>query len=75
MPVDADYLGLKTNWFKEVRGAPAPLRHFVAKAVQVLLKDEDFLEALPGHLPGDPASQRRLPSLRTKLTQIAQLSA
>jgi hypothetical protein len=33
-----------------------------------------FCEALPCHLPGDAASQQRLPDLHRKLEQLAALS-
>jgi len=32
-----------------------------------------FVEALSGHLPGDAASQARLPDLLVKLREIAKL--
>ena len=35
--------------------------------------DQRFLEALPGHLPGDPASQMRRPILLKRLGQLADL--
>lgn len=136
MPVDAQYLGLKTDWFQEaletaqpihvvdstlqviapvafiatkyvafldrgdndyyashdledlitvidgrasiveeVRNAAARLRKYVAQAIKNLLDSEDFMEALPGLLPSDPASQRRLPGLKRKLEQIAEARA
>jgi len=38
-----------------------------------LLATPAFLEALPGHLPGDTASQARLPDLEDKLRLLATL--
>jgi hypothetical protein len=32
-----------------------------------------WMHALPGHLPGDSASQERLPELQAKLREIAGL--
>ncbi len=39
-----------------------------------LLADRSFIEALAGHLPGDEASQARLPELESKLRALAQLA-
>ena len=51
--------------------APAALRSFVATEIGTLLKNDSFIEPLPGHLPGDKASQARLPLLHRRLTDIA----
>lgn len=57
----------------EVELAPVAVRQYVAGAVRSLMDTPAFIEALPGHLPSDPASQKRLPSLRKKLQGIAVL--
>lgn len=57
---------------EEVVAADPALRDFVAKAMANLADSPDFLEALPGHLPADRASQGRLPGLRRKLIRIAE---
>lgn len=54
--------------------APAELRRYVIESMRRLLAEPAFDEALPGHLPADSASQRRLPSLRGKLRGIAMLA-
>jgi hypothetical protein len=56
---------------EEVVAADRSLRAYVAKAMATLVSSKDFLEALPGHLPGDAAGQGRLPLLRRKLAGIA----
>lgn len=56
---------------EEVSRASAALRSFLAKAFGDLLANPRFLEALPGHLPGDAASQQRLPLLIERIGQIA----
>jgi hypothetical protein len=61
--------GIKT----EVDRAPEGLRGYVAAAVQSLAANPVFAEALPGFLPPDEASQRRLPSLQAKFNGIAAL--
>jgi hypothetical protein len=55
----------------EVKAAPVELRRFVASTVARWLKDPDFLAAVPGHLPGDVASQARVPVVLDRLRAIA----
>ena len=60
----------RTDIVVEVAAAPAALGAFVRQAVQTLVASASFTESLPGHLPSDEASQRRLSSLRQKLESI-----
>lgn len=55
----------------ECRSSPIELRSYLAASWEGLLKTPAFLEALPGHLPGDAASQERLPDLLDKLRMLA----
>ena len=57
----------------EVDQALPPLRDYLVKGVCDWLKTPEFIEALPGHLPADSASQQRLPLLKAKLKGIAAL--
>lgn len=61
----------RDNIASEVTTAPDALRAYVINSVRTLLTAPAFNESLPGHLPGDEASQRRLPALRRKLHAIA----
>jgi predicted nucleotidyltransferase len=61
----------RENIVAEVAAAPAALRTLIIEAVRTLLAVPAFNESLPGHLPSDDASQRRLPALRRKLHAIA----
>jgi predicted nucleotidyltransferase len=56
---------------EEVAAADPALCAYVTKAMSALVSSEDFMEALPGHLPPDAASQGRLAGLRRKLIGIA----
>ncbi len=56
---------------EEIAAAGPSLRTYVTEAMAALVSSEDFMEALPGHLPSDSASQGRLAGLRRKLTAIA----
>ena len=49
------------------------LKGYLRDRVGRLLATPAFLEALPGHLPGDAASQARLPDLEDKLRLLAKL--
>ena len=53
---------------------PQELRDYLADQFSALLADRRFLDALPGHLPGDAVSQSRLPDLESKIQQLANLS-
>jgi len=52
----------------------SPLREYLAARFQHLLTDRRFVDALPGHLPPDEASQARLPDLLIKIQKISELS-
>jgi predicted nucleotidyltransferase len=54
------------NIIEEVAAADPALSAYVAKAMARLVGSEDFMEALPGHLPADSASQGRLPGIATE---------
>jgi len=51
----------------------SPLREYLAAQFQHLLTDRRFVDALPGHLPPDEASQARLPDLLIKIQKISEL--
>lgn len=55
----------RASLLEECRTSPAELRTYLAT--------RDFVDALSGHLPGDAASQERLPELQDKLRQISEL--
>jgi predicted nucleotidyltransferase len=58
----------------ECLACPAELRAYLGGRFRGLLAQPAFMDALPGHLPGDAASQERLPELAAKLREIAGLS-
>lgn len=61
--------------FTELERAPADVRDFIAATMREWLNDARFLEALPGQLAGDSASQARHPMLLARLRQIAALAS
>lgn len=56
---------------EEVRRSDTELREFSGAEFRDLLDHRDFLEALPGHLLPDAASQLRLPLVLHRMRQIA----
>jgi hypothetical protein len=59
---------------EEIASAPAALRSFVVSSLRRINHASEFQEALPGFLPSDSASQRRLPLLRKRLETIGGLA-
>lgn len=49
------------------------LQDYLKKKIRSLLENPAFLEALPGHLPPDEASQARLPLVIHRLNEIATM--
>ena len=64
----------RENIIDEVNNAPKELRGYVIESIRRLMAVRAFVDALPSHVPGDQASQGRLPGLRGKLRAIAALT-
>lgn len=64
----------RKNIVSEVDQAIPPLRSYLIGGVKCWLEKDDFRDALSAHLPGDMASQQRLPVLTKKLEEIAGLT-
>jgi hypothetical protein len=60
----------RASLLHECQVSLAPLREYLAAQFQHLLTDRSFVDALPGHLPPDGASQARLPDLIRKIQHI-----
>jgi predicted nucleotidyltransferase len=63
----------RVSLIEEVKQAPDDLREALALNFRKLLAEDDFLDALSGHLPGDVASQARLTGLIKKLRDLAAI--
>jgi hypothetical protein len=57
----------------EIAQGPEGLRIHLGETFRELLRNKRFLEALPGHLAGDTASQQRLPILEARMNRIAEV--
>jgi len=55
----------------EVRAGPAEVRSYVQDRLAALLANDEFVTSLAGHLPGDAASQARLPAVLDRLRMLA----
>jgi hypothetical protein len=62
----------RDSLIEECRASRDELKTYLGERVAGLLATPAFIEALPGHLPGDSASQQRLPDLEDKLRAIAR---
>ena len=56
---------------QEVQQLEADARAHLTRKISALLANRTFVDSLPGHLPGDPGNQARLPILVTRLEEIA----
>ncbi len=63
----------RASLLDEVKGAPLALRAYIAREIGKLLASTEFVDALPGHLPGDDASQARIPALLRTLESLSKL--
>lgn len=61
----------RSELVEEVGLTPAALQSYLATTFRQLLANPLFLDALPGHLPGDAASQQRRPLLLERLRRIS----
>ena len=57
---------------QEVRAAPDDLRAYLALELFALLRDSRFIDAVPGHLLPDAASQSRIPMLLRRIEELTQ---
>lgn len=58
----------------EIKGAEPELQVFLSEQFRQWLQNDDFLDALSGHLLPDAASQGRLPLIRHRIQNIASRS-
>ena len=58
---------------EEVRTAPEDVKKFLSWKFEEFLNNRSFLDALPGHLLPDSASQQRVPILMDRIKAIASM--
>ena len=57
---------------EELRSAPADVRSYVAEAIGRMLEIQKFIDALPGYLLPDDASQSRITIVLERLREISR---
>jgi hypothetical protein len=65
----------RDSLLEECRQSPPELQSYLSERIAALLATPAFLDALPGFLAGDAASQQRLPDLEEKLRCIVGLTS
>lgn len=63
----------RESLINECRQASAEIQNYLSEKISALMATGAFRQALPGHLPGDMASQERVPDLEDKLVKLSQL--
>jgi hypothetical protein len=63
----------RTELVGEIRAAPSNVRSYVVQEITKLCRAREFLDALPGYLPPDAASQERITTVLTRLEEITSL--
>ena len=63
----------RASLLDEVQHAPKELRAYNADAIHKLIGRQEFVDALPGYLLPDPASQARLGKFLATLRTITEL--
>lgn len=64
----------RASLLDECRSSERSLQTYLGERFHTLLANAAFVEALAGHLPGDPASQERLPDLLATLRRLEELT-
>ena len=64
----------RTSLKEDLEASSRELRAYVSAELTRYLANPGFVDQLPGHLPGDPASQGRLPLLIERLTVISKMA-
>ncbi len=57
----------------EIRAAHNTVRSYLAQKIAKFCAAREFLDALPGHLPPDAASQERITTVLARLKEVASL--
>ncbi len=57
---------------REVLASAPSVRTYLANEIGALLQNAAFIQALAGHVPGDEASQARVPLIRDRLREISR---
>jgi hypothetical protein len=63
----------RAELIREIQAAQNDVRSYLAQEIAKLRGTREFLDALPGHLPPDAASQERIGAILAKLKEIGSV--
>ena len=70
-----NFINGRVEILEDIKNSEPDLKDFISKSLQGFLEDELFLEALPGHLLPDHASQGRRSIILERIKKIVELGS
>jgi len=70
-----NFINGRAEVIEDIKNSEPGLKDFIVKSLQGFLEDEIFLEALPGHLLPDQASQGRRSIILGRIDQVVALGS
>ena len=70
-----NFINGRAEVIEDIKNSEPDLKDFIVKSLQGFLEDEFFLEALPGHLLPDKASQGRRSIILERIKKIIELGS
>ena len=70
-----NFINGRVEVLEDIKNSEAELKDFIIKSLQGFLEDELFLDALPGHLLPDQASQGRRSIIMERIKKIVELGS
>ena len=70
-----NFINGRAEVIEDIKRSKPDLKNFIVKSLQGFLEDEFFLEALPGHLLPDQASQGRRSIILGRINQVVALGS
>ena len=70
-----NFINGRVEILEDIENSEPDLKDFIIKSLQGFLEDELFLEALPGHLLPDKASQGRRAIILKRIKKIVELGS
>jgi hypothetical protein len=67
-----NFINGRAEVIEDIKNSEPDLKDFIVKSLQGFLEDEFFLEALPGHLLPDQASQARRSIILERIKKIIE---
>ena len=61
------------NFEEDLKNSSSNVKNYIKKEFRSLIDNKSFMEALPGHLEPDSASQQELPGLSERIKRISKI--